>query len=104
MASEIPLSEHEGLDLPYRIRAHLALPEDVVRREQIPDFRAEIEIGTGLYDRSDAVFSAKKLYADLKQMAWPSDFRYHLANIADDPASILARLTRAEQTGYFYIL
>ena len=101
--SEIPLSEHEGLDLPYRIRAHLALPEDVVRREQIPDFRAEIRIGFSL-SRSDIVLPAEKLYADLKQMGWPNDFLNHLANIAYDPASILARLTRAEQMGYAYIL
>jgi choline dehydrogenase-like flavoprotein len=101
--SLIPFSQREGLHLPYRIRAHIALPERVVRREQILDFRAEITIGTGL-GRRDAVFSSNKLYDDLKQMEWPSDFQYHLANIGDDPASVLAWITRAEATGYFYVL
>ncbi|MBI3795839.1 MAG: GMC family oxidoreductase [Deltaproteobacteria bacterium] len=42
-STELDVYEHQhsiGDDV--EVRAHLALPEDVVRREQIPDFRAEI--------------------------------------------------------------
>jgi choline dehydrogenase-like flavoprotein len=101
--SEIPFSSYEGEGLQYRIRAHVALPEGVVRSEQISDFRAEIEIINPI-DGSDAVFSASRLWDDFKQMSWPDDLRYHLGNIGDDPLSFVSLLARSKSAGYAYKL
>jgi choline dehydrogenase-like flavoprotein len=73
------------------VRCHIALPEAVIRREQIPDFRAEI-----LAQRSDAfhdsVRSAHAIRDDLQKFDVSDQLLTHLANIIKDPGPVLRRI------------
>jgi choline dehydrogenase-like flavoprotein len=101
---EIPLAKAEGSDLGYAARAHLAMPEAVVRAEQIPDFRVEIGVGHNFTGRSDAIHSARELHADLWARRWPDDLRYHLANIFDAPGDVVAELMGWKRQGTYLVL
>lgn len=102
--SEIELAKHEGSDLPYRTRAHLALPEDVVRREGIADFRAEIQVHDDFYGRSDSLYWARRAWAEIKKSSWPSDLRYEAAEAGKDPEGIVEWKLGVKQQGYYYLL
>ena len=102
--SEIELAKHEGSELPYRTRAHLALPEDVVRHEQIPDFRAEIEVHADFYGRSDGLYWARRAWEDIKKLSWPSDLEYDVVEAIEDPESIVDWRFGVNRKGYYYTL
>ena len=54
-STELDAYEHQhGIGDGVEVRAHLSLPEDVIRREQMPDFRAEIgasQLSPGSFSR-----------------------------------------------------
>ena len=84
------------------VRCHVALPEAVVRQQQIPDFRAEV-----LVRRSDAfhdsVQSADAIRDDLAKLDFPDRFVGHLANIIKNPAPVVKRLW-ADEPPLLYVL
>lgn len=73
-------------------RAHLALPENVVRAGNIPDFRAEL-FNSNTWAVSDAVQSMTTLRRSFWRLDWPDDIRTHLANIIANPGEVVASAT-----------
>jgi choline dehydrogenase-like flavoprotein len=74
------------------VRCSLTLPENVIRQQQIPDFRAGIDV-VRTFGYSESVSSLRALYNALKKSDYPADFTNHVLNIIKDPASILGHLT-----------
>jgi choline dehydrogenase-like flavoprotein len=73
------------------VRCHIALPEAVIRQQQIPDFRAEI-----LERRSDAFYdsvqSARAIRDELQKFDFSDRLLTHLANIIRNPGPVLGRV------------
>ena len=76
---------------PLGVRCHLALPEAVIRQQQIPDFRAEV-----FTQRTDAfhdsVQSAYAIRDELQKFEFSDQLLTHLANIIRDPGPVLRRM------------
>ena len=81
-------------------RAHLALPEKVVREGNIPDFRAEL-FNINTWDASEAVQSVALLRRSAAQLDWPDDITKHIENIIRSPDEVLgAAIGRSGPHGY----
>lgn len=107
----LPVNQDESLQIygaehPYRrqvkIRAHIALPEKVIREQEVPDFRAEIYIGRNFMFH-ESVSSARFLRDKIANLEWPENFGEHVANIIRDPGTVVNYL-RDKQGPLFYRL
>jgi choline dehydrogenase-like flavoprotein len=73
------------------VQCSLALPENVVRREKVPGFRAGIDVQK-TFRHSESVVSLRALYNSVRQFEYPEDFTTHVLNIIRDPGSVLGHL------------
>ncbi len=74
-------------------RCHLALPENVIRQQQIGDFRAEL-VPAPTDRLYDSVLSARAIREDLVRFEFPDSLLAHLGRISRDPAPVFRRLIK----------
>jgi len=91
LAASAFYGERHVNDEKVEVQCSLALPENVVQQQKIPDFRAGIEVQE-TYRYSESVSSLRALYNDLKEFDYPDDFTTHVLNIIKDPASVIGHL------------
>ena len=87
------------------VRGHIALPDELVRKLQIPFFRAELEIRGPSFRNTDAGKSVRVLRKNVKWGKWPEDLGRHLMNILSGLDDVVWNYTgETERFPAFYIL
>jgi len=80
-------------------RAHLVLPEEVVKKAQIPDFRCEIAADR-ILPHGEAVRSARLLRDSVENGEWPDHLGTHVLNIIRDPGAVVSAMSGGHLKGY----
>jgi choline dehydrogenase-like flavoprotein len=74
------------------VRGQIALPEDLVRELEIPEFRAELRIGSSFWRNSDVGYFYKRWLKSLSKLQWPDDLGSQLLSVVTDLDDVAGHL------------
>jgi choline dehydrogenase-like flavoprotein len=78
------------------VRGHIALPEDLVRKLEIPEYRAELRIRRSASRSTDAGYYYKKWLESLSNFKWPDDLGNQIMRVVTDLDDVAGHLVEGD--------